>query len=82
MLTEYLSAAARQAVYEMLPEDGHFYGEIPVCPGVVATGKTLEECRGELLSALEDWIFFRIHRHLSLPVIEGLELSVKEEAAG
>jgi predicted RNase H-like HicB family nuclease len=81
MLTEYLSAAARQAVYEMLPEDGQFYGEIPVCPGVIATGKTLEECRGELLSALEDWIFFRIHRHLSLPVIDGLELSVKEEAA-
>lgn len=81
MLTEYLHAAARHATYELLAEDGEFYGEIPPCPGVLATGKNLEECRESLLSALEDWILFRIHRHLSLPVIDGVELSVKAEAA-
>ena len=46
-----------------------------------AAGKTLEECREGLLSALEDWILFRIHRHLLLPVIDGIELAVKAEAA-
>jgi predicted RNase H-like HicB family nuclease len=81
MLSEYLSAAARHATYEILPEDGDFYGEIPLCAGVHATGSTLESCRAALLSALEDWVLFRIHRHLSLPVIDGVELSVKAEAA-
>ncbi|MFN9370118.1 MAG: type II toxin-antitoxin system HicB family antitoxin [Planctomycetia bacterium] len=81
MLSDYLTAAARHATYEMLPEDGVFYGEIPPCAGVHATGTTLEDCRAALLSALEDWILFRIHRHLSLPVIDGVELSVKAEAA-
>jgi hypothetical protein len=49
---------------------------------VFATAKSIEECRSELLSVLEDWIVFRIHRHLSLPVIDGLELTVKEEPVG
>jgi hypothetical protein len=48
---------------------------------VHATGTTLEACRAELLSTLEDWVLFRIHRHLSLPVIDGIELTVKAEAA-
>jgi predicted RNase H-like HicB family nuclease len=81
MLSNYLHAAAQHATYEILPEDGDFYGEIALCPGVHATGKTLENCRASLLAALEDWVFFRIHRHLPLPVIDGVELSVKAEAA-
>jgi predicted RNase H-like HicB family nuclease len=81
MLNEYLHAAARHARYEILPEDGDFYGEIPPCPGVHATGSTLEACRSELLSALEDWILFRIHGHLPLPVIDGVDLTVKAEAS-
>jgi predicted RNase H-like HicB family nuclease len=81
MLSDYLHAAARRATYEILPEDGDFYGEIPPCPGVHATGKTLENCRTALLEALEDWILFRVHRHLPLPVIDGIELAVKAEAA-
>jgi predicted RNase H-like HicB family nuclease len=81
MLSEYLQAAARHATYEILEEDGEFFGQIPLCQGVHATGPTLEACRNELLSTLEDWVLFRIHRHLPLPEIDGLELSVKAEAA-
>jgi predicted RNase H-like HicB family nuclease len=81
MLSDYLNAAAQHATYELLPEDGEFYGEIPACPGVHATAKTLEQCRAELLSAVEDWVLFRVHRHLPLPVIDGIELSVKAEVA-
>ena len=81
MLIDYINAAAAHAVYELLAEDGEYYGEIPPCAGVHATGTTLEACRAELLSTLEDWVLFRIHRHLSLSVIDGLELTVKAEAA-
>ena len=79
MLTEYLKAAMGHAHYEILEDDGTYYGEIPDCPGVYANAATLEECRNELAGVLEDWLFFRIHKHLSLPEIDGLQLTVKEE---
>jgi hypothetical protein len=33
-LTDYIRAAMHRAKYEILPEDGVFYGEIPECQGV------------------------------------------------
>jgi predicted RNase H-like HicB family nuclease len=81
MWNDYLAAAARKARYEILPADGCFYGEIECCPGVHGTGATLEECRTELLSTLEDWVLFRIHRHLDLPVIDGYDLTIRNELA-
>ena len=78
MLTKYLKAAMRHAHYEILPEEGQFYGEIPECNGVYATGETLEECREEMEEVLEEWILFSVSRNLPLPVIDGIELSVKE----
>ena len=80
MLTAYLRAALRQAHYEILADDGEFYGEIRICPGVYATARTLEECRQELEEVLEEWVLFRIHRHLKLPVVGGMKLAVKKEA--
>jgi predicted RNase H-like HicB family nuclease len=81
MLTEYLAAAMRQARYEILPDDGSYYGEIPDCRGVYAQAATLEACRGDLAACLEDWLLFRLHRHLEIPVIDGLALVVREELA-
>ena len=81
MLKEYLDSAMRHAHYEILGDDGTYYGEIPECRGVYANAHTLEECRDELASVLEDWLLFRIHKNLAIPKIEGLELTVKKEAA-
>ena len=78
MLTDYLNAAMRSAHYELLSEDDQFYGEVPLCNGVYATASTLEECREQLREALEEWVLFRIHRQLTLPVVAGVELVVKE----
>lgn len=78
MLTEYISAAMRKARYEILPDDKSFYGEIAGFDGVYATADTLEACRNELAEVLEEWIFFRIARSLPLPVVDGIELTVKE----
>lgn len=64
MLTKYIDAAMRHARYDILKDDGGFYGEIPRCRGVYACGATLEQCRSALAEVLEDWIFFRIHKHL------------------
>ena len=75
MLSEYLQAALRHARYEILRDDGTYYGEVPECPGVYANTNSLEECREELREVLEEWILFRVHRHLPLPVIDGIELT-------
>jgi predicted RNase H-like HicB family nuclease len=80
MLLDYINAAMHQAKYEVLPDDGTFYGEISGFNGVYANAKTLEACRDELVETLEEWILFRVSRNLSLPMIDGIELSIKEVA--
>ncbi len=80
MLTNYIRAAMRQARYEILPDDGTFYGEIPGFDGIYANADTLEACREELEEVLEEWILFRVSRNLPLPVVEGIELTIKEIA--
>jgi predicted RNase H-like HicB family nuclease len=80
MLTNYIRAAMRRAKYEILPDDSTFYGEIPGFDGVYANVNTLEACREELEEVLEEWILFRISRNLSLPIVDEIELTVKEVA--
>ncbi|MHB1326179.1 MAG: type II toxin-antitoxin system HicB family antitoxin [Thermoleophilia bacterium] len=80
MLTKYIYEAMRQAKYEILSEDGTFYGEIPGFEGIYANAKTLEECREELEEVLEEWILFRVSKNLPLPTVGGLELSIKDVA--
>lgn len=79
MLTHYLKTALRRAHYEILPDDGQYYGEIAECNGVYATAASLEACREQLEEVLEEWVLFQVHRNLTLPVIDGVELAVKEE---
>ena len=51
----------------MIDEGKRFYAEIPALRGVWASGKTLEECRNNLLSALEGWLIFRLRNRLTVP---------------
>ena len=80
MLMKYMQAALRHARYEILPDDSSYYGEIPMCTGVYANAPTLEECREQLEEVLEEWILLRVYKNLSLPVIDGIELSINEVA--
>lgn len=75
MLTQYIAAAMRKAKYEIMPDDGTFYAEIPGFEGVWANAASLEACREELAGVLEEWVLFRVSRNFSLPVIDGLELA-------
>ena len=76
MLTEYLHAAMRQARYEILPDDGTFYGEIPGLDGVYANAATLEACRDELREVLEEWLLLRVSRGLPIPPAGGIALTI------
>lgn len=80
MLTNYIRAAMRRASYEMLPDDGSFYGEIPGFEGVWANAASLETCREELEEALEEWLVLRLHRNLPLPIVDGFEIKVTQVA--
>ncbi len=80
MLTQYIAAALGKAQYEILAEESTFYGEIPGFKGVWANSATLEACREELAEVLEEWILLRVSRNLSLPSVDGLELTIKEAA--
>lgn len=81
MLTEYIRAAMRRANYEILPDDGTFYGEIPGFQGVYVNAASLEECREQLQEVLEGWIVLGLRLGHALPVVDGLELVVAQEAA-
>jgi predicted RNase H-like HicB family nuclease len=80
MLTSYLHAAMHRARFEILADDGTFYGEIPGLDGVFANADTLETCRDELAEVLEEWILVRVARDLTLPVIDGCHVAVKQVA--
>ncbi len=79
MFAEYIKAAMDEATYEIIDDPEPFYGEIPELRGVWATGKTLEACRDNLMSALEDWIAFRLRTGRSIPTIGGASIVVSAE---
>jgi predicted RNase H-like HicB family nuclease len=79
MLTQYIQQALRHAKYELM-ENGRFFGRIPDCAGLWAEAATLEECREELQSTLEDWLLLGLQLGHQLPVIDGIDLNRKEPA--
>ena len=70
----------RKASYEILPDDGTFYGEIPGFDGMYANADTLERCREEVEEILEEWILLLVFKHLPLPAIDRIDLTFKEVA--
>lgn len=76
MLTEYIRAAMRRARYEILEDDGSFYGDIPGFDGVWANAGSLESCREELEEVLEGWIVLSLSKNLPLPIVDGITLEI------
>ena len=75
LLTEYINEGLKRAKYELIDDEEPFYGEIPVCPGVQATGRTLEECRQDLEDALDAWLVLRLQSGLEIPEVDGIQLT-------
>ena len=74
MLTLYIQAAMKKARYEMIEDEQPFYGHIPECPGVWATGETLEACREELQEALENWLALGLRFGQPIPEIDDVRV--------
>ena len=75
MLANYIDEAMERAVYEIIQEEGVYWGEIPGLQGVWARHATLEGCRGELREVLSDWLALRLRLGLPIPVLAGIDLS-------
>ncbi len=67
MIQDFINTSLSQARYEMIDDGERFYAEIKALRGVWAVGKTLEECRANLLTALEGWLIFRLRNRLPVP---------------
>ncbi|MHB9037227.1 MAG: type II toxin-antitoxin system HicB family antitoxin [Armatimonadota bacterium] len=80
MLTDYIQSAMRHAHYEIM-ENGHYWGEIPNLQGVWANAETLEECRETLREVLEDWLMIGLRHNNEIPIVNGIDLNRKTEAA-
>ena len=71
MLTAYIQAAMRHATYEWLADDGVYYAEISILPGVWTTGPDREALPAMLQDVLEGWIALGLSLHHQLPLIDG-----------
>lgn len=80
MLLDYINEAMRRAHYELLEDDGTYYGEITGLRGVYANASTLERCRQQLQEVLEGWLFVRLRRNLPVPTLRGISLNLKKVA--
>ena len=67
MIQDYLNTYLKKANYEMIDGGKRFYAEIKELRGVWAVGKTLEDCRQNLLSTLEGWLILRLRKNLPVP---------------
>jgi predicted RNase H-like HicB family nuclease len=75
MLAEYIDKAMQQAVYEIIEDEGTYWGEIPGLQGVWACHATLEGCQRELREALSDWVALRLRLSLPIPMVAGIDLN-------
>jgi predicted RNase H-like HicB family nuclease len=67
MIQEYLHNSLGRATYEIIDDGKRFYAEIKDLRGVWATGRTLEECRKNLMTTIEGWLIIRLRKNLPIP---------------
>ena len=77
MIIEYCQEAIGRAKYKEL-EDGTWFAEIPDLKGVWANAGSVETCRTELLSVLEEWIILKLRDADPIPEIGGLKLEIRQ----
>ena len=66
MIIEYCQKAIEKAQYRNL-DDGTWFAEIPGFQGVWANGGTVESCRKELITVLEEWLILKLRDRNPVP---------------
>jgi predicted RNase H-like HicB family nuclease len=81
MITKYLTEAMHRARYKII-EDGSYYGWIEELPGVWATASSLEGCREELESVVEDWLLLGLRLGHRIPSLGDIDLNAEVQSVG
>lgn len=76
MLIKYINEAINLAKYSIIEDDEPFYGEVNELPGVWAQGKTLEECRYNLIEVIEDWLIISIKKDIEIPSLPNNTINI------
>lgn len=76
MIHEYIQSAIGKAQYKTI-EDGTWFAEIPGFEGVWANGKSIEECRHELIDVLEEWLILKLRDGDTIPEIDGQTIKIE-----
>jgi predicted RNase H-like HicB family nuclease len=79
MIFEYCQKVIEKAEYKKL-EDGTWFAKIAGFKGVWANSQSVEECRKELITVLEEWIVFKLRDKDHIPEVDGLGIEIKELA--
>ena len=77
MIIEYCQKAIERAAYK---NDGSWFAEIPGFQGVWANGDSVEQCRNELVTVLEEWLLLKVRDGDSVPDVAGLKVEIREVA--
>lgn len=80
MITKYLNEAMRRAKYKIL-DDGTYYGWVEELPGVWGNAASLEQCREELSSVIEDWLLLGLQLGHHIPRLGEMDLNRQVEPA-
>lgn len=81
VVSEYLRAAMRRATFEVIEDDGSFYGRTPALERVWVNAAMLVDCCADLEQALEEWLLLRHSERLTIPEIDSIDLTVRQEIA-
>ncbi|OPY44212.1 MAG: hypothetical protein A4E47_01703 [Methanosaeta sp. PtaU1.Bin028] len=68
-----------RAHYKIIENSEPVFGEVPELEGVWATGNTVEECCGDLISVIEGWIVLRLRMSDQIPPIGNITINVFAE---
>ena len=79
MIIEYCQKAIERAEYKEL-DDGSWFAEIPGFQGVWANGESVEQCRNELVTVLEEWLLLKVRDGDLIPDVEGLKVEIRKVA--
>jgi len=79
MIIEYCQKAIERAEYKKLA-DGSWFAEIPGFQGVWANGDSVEQCRNELVTVLEEWLLLKVRDGDSVPDVAGMKVEIREVA--
>ena len=79
MFSEYVETALSRAEYKVIEDDEPYFASVPELPGVWASGRTVEECRKELIEVIEEWIVARLQRGLPIPPMGEHTIRTAEE---